>query len=199
MSQTPAPTPDDPTSPPKPDPVLSTAVQQSAQQIWLAGMGAFAKAQEEGGRVFEALVREGVALQRRTHAVAEERFVEASSKIGSMAEQVSSQAGQQWDRLESIFEERVAKSMNRLGMLSTKDMRALVARVDELTGQVAQLAERLAAAEAASQSGSPAAPTEGSGASPAQPEQLAMEQPVRQTPAAAAPAGAPNRRRSRSA
>lgn len=186
MSPTPESNSDEPSSPQRPDTALSTAVQQSAQQIWLAGMGAFAKAQEEGGRVFEALVREGLALQRRTHAVAEERIVEASSTIGSMAEQVSAQAGQQWDRLESIFEERVAKSLNRLGMPSIKDMRTLVARVDELSAEVAGLRQRL------SQLDTPAAEP-----GPAEGDPLAIEQPVRKTPsAAAAPAaGMPNRRR----
>ena len=40
----------------KPGAQLSSTVKDSAQQIWLAGLGAFAKAQEEGNKVFEALV-----------------------------------------------------------------------------------------------------------------------------------------------
>ena len=39
------------------DSQLAGAVKASAQQIWLAGMGAFAKAQEEGGKVFEEIGR----------------------------------------------------------------------------------------------------------------------------------------------
>ena len=52
---------------------LSDAVKESAQQIWLAGLGAFSKAQAEGGKVFEALVKEGVNMQRKTQTVAEEK------------------------------------------------------------------------------------------------------------------------------
>ena len=48
---------------------LSSTVKDSAQQIWLAGLGAFSKAQEEGGKVFEALVKEGMTIQRKTQAV----------------------------------------------------------------------------------------------------------------------------------
>ena len=48
---------------------LSSAVRESAQQIWQAGLGAFAKAQGEGGKVFESLVREGVSLHVRETAV----------------------------------------------------------------------------------------------------------------------------------
>src|SRR5690606_26098454 len=64
---------------------LSGAIKDSAQQIWLAGLGAFSKAQEEGGKAFESLVKEGLSIQRKTQAVAEERISEASSRMSSMA------------------------------------------------------------------------------------------------------------------
>jgi poly(hydroxyalkanoate) granule-associated protein len=60
---------------------LSSTVKDSAQQIWLAGLGAFSKAQEEGGKVFEALVKEGLTIQRKTQAVAEEKISEATSRM----------------------------------------------------------------------------------------------------------------------
>ncbi|WP_305806821.1 phasin family protein, partial [Stenotrophomonas sp. YIM B06876] len=60
---------------------FSSTVKDSAQQIWLAGLGAFAKAQEEGGKVFESLVKEGLSIQRKTQAVAEERISEATSRV----------------------------------------------------------------------------------------------------------------------
>ena len=59
---------------------LSGTVKDSAQQIWLAGLGAFSKAQEEGGKVFEALVKEGLSIQRKTQAVAEEKISEATDR-----------------------------------------------------------------------------------------------------------------------
>ena len=62
------------------DNALAGSVKDSAQQIWLAGMGAFSKAQEEGGKVFEALVKEGLSLQRKTQAVAEEKFGAVTGK-----------------------------------------------------------------------------------------------------------------------
>ena len=68
------------------DSQLAHSVKAQAQQIWLAGMGAFAKAQGEGGKVFEALIKEGVSLQRKTQAVAEERLTEVTGKMSAMAE-----------------------------------------------------------------------------------------------------------------
>ena len=119
------------------DSALAGSVKESAQQIWLAGMGAFAKAQAEGRQVFDALVKEGAALQKKTQSVAEEKFGDVSSKMTSMADDVTAKAGKQWDKLESIFEERTAKAMKKLGVPSSKDVEALMARIDALSAQVA--------------------------------------------------------------
>ena len=118
---------------------LTGTVKESAQQIWLAGLGAFAKAQEEGGKVFEALVKEGLSIQRKTQSVAEEKITEATSKMTSMATDIGSRASGQWDKLENIFEDRVAKALNRLGVPSAKDVEALIARIDELNASVQKL------------------------------------------------------------
>ena len=126
-------------------PPLSGTVKDSAQQIWLAGLGAFSKAQEEGGKVFEALVKEGMAIQRKTQSVAEEKLSEATTRMASMATDLSSKASGQWDKLESIFEERVSRVLNKLGVFSVKDVDALIARIDELNRNVARLSARQAA------------------------------------------------------
>lgn len=114
------------------DSPLTGSVKDSAQQIWQAGLGAFAKAQAEGTRAFEALVKEGTSLQRKTQAAAEERISEATSRMSHMATDISSKASGHWDKLENIFEERVAKALNKLGVPSAKDVNALIARIDEL-------------------------------------------------------------------
>ncbi len=118
---------------------FSGSVKESAQQIWLAGLGAFAKAQEEGGKVFESLVREGTTIQRKTQAAAEEKITEATSRMANMATDISSKASGQWDKLETIFEDRVSKALNKLGVPSAKDIEALTARIDELNRLVAKL------------------------------------------------------------
>jgi poly(hydroxyalkanoate) granule-associated protein len=128
---------------------LASSVKESAQQIWLAGMGAFSKAQEEGSKVFESLVKEGLTLQRKTQAVAEEKIGEVTGKMSAMAGSVTHKAGQNWDKLESIFEARTAKAMNKLGVPTAKDVDALVKRVDELAAAVAKLSKGAAPAKAA--------------------------------------------------
>lgn len=118
---------------------LAATVKESAQQIWLAGLGAFSKAQEEGGRVFEALVKEGVGIQKRTQAVAEEKLSEATTRMSSMANDLSSKASGQWDKLETIFEDRVSRAMKKLGVPSARDIESLVDRIDELQRTVSAL------------------------------------------------------------
>ncbi|HEY8047704.1 MAG TPA: phasin family protein [Ramlibacter sp.] len=121
---------------------LADTVKQSAQQIWLAGLGAFSKAQEEGGKVFEALVKEGMTIQRKTQSVAEERISEATNRMSNMANDISSKASGQWDKLENIFEDRVSRALKKLGVPTHKDINVLVARIDELNRNVAKLSAK---------------------------------------------------------
>ena len=121
------------------DSQLASTVRDSAQQIWQAGLGAFARAQGEGTKVFESLVKEGVSIQRKTQAVAEEKIGEVASKMSTLSADVQSKAGQSWDKLESIFEERVAKALAKLGVPSSKEVETLIGRIDKLSAQVAKL------------------------------------------------------------
>ena len=121
---------------------LGGSVKDSAQQIWQAGLGAFTKAQAEGNKAFEALVKEGVAIQKKTQAAAEEKISEAASRMTAMAGGITGKATGQWDKLETIFEERVAKALNKLGVPSAKDVNALIARIDELNASVQALSAK---------------------------------------------------------
>lgn len=135
----------------KSSPQLSSAVKDSAQQIWLAGLGAFAKAQEEGSKVFDALVKEGMSIQRKTQSVAEEKITEATSRMSDMASDIQSKAGNRWDKLENIFEERVAKALGKLGVPSAKEVNALAARVDHLDKTMMKMHGPAAAAQSGAQ------------------------------------------------
>lgn len=141
------------------DSQLAQSVKDSAQQIWAAGLGAFAKAQGEGGKVFEALVKEGLTLQKKTQSAAEEKLGAVTSKMSGMAGEVGAKAGQQWDKLESIFEERVASALKRLGVPTAKDIDALIARIDALSAATGvKPAARKAAAKPAAKAVAKPAP-----------------------------------------
>ena len=107
---------------------FSQTVKDSAQQIWLAGLGAFAKAQAEGMKAFNNLVKEGETLQSRSSKVASEKVAQAAAKASGT-----------WDKLEQVFEDRVARSLSSLGVPTKKDIETLSKRVAELTEVVQNL------------------------------------------------------------
>jgi poly(hydroxyalkanoate) granule-associated protein len=140
------------------DSALASQVKDSAQQIWLAGMGAFSRAQAEGTKVFETLVKEGASLQKKTQSAAEDKISEVTSKMSTMAGDVQAKAGQHWDKLEGIFEERTAKALKKLGVPSAKDVEALTARIEELGAKLAKMTKAAPAkAAAAKKAAKPAA------------------------------------------
>jgi poly(hydroxyalkanoate) granule-associated protein len=110
------------------DSQLSATIRESAQQIWLAGLGAFAKAQREGNKVFDALVHQGESIQQKTRKIAEGKVTEMAAKATGT-----------WDKLEQVFENRVARALNSLGVPTKHDVAALAKRVAELKAAVDKL------------------------------------------------------------
>ena len=114
----------------------SDRIKDSAQQIWLAGLGAFAKMQQEGSKAFEALVKDGAGMQKKTQQAAEETLAQAQQRMAGFASEFGTKAAGQWGKLENIFEERVARALEKLGTPTAADMAALQARVDALEAQL---------------------------------------------------------------
>ena len=128
------------------DTQLAEAVRTSAQQIWQAGLGAFAKAQEEGGKVFAKLVKEGTELQKRTQQLTNGKVSDVTGTVVKMADNVSKQAAGSWDKLEQVFEDRVSRSLKSLGVPTQDDIQTLTKRVEELSKAVAALSGKKPAA-----------------------------------------------------
>jgi poly(hydroxyalkanoate) granule-associated protein len=121
------------------DSKLADTIRNSAQQIWLAGLGAFSKAQEEGVKVFDALVKEGKGLEAKTRKLTEERVGEVTEQMNKATQTATAKANAAWDKLEQVFEDRVARSLNRLGVPTNKDIRSLSKQVEELSAAVKAL------------------------------------------------------------
>ena len=121
------------------DAPLTGSVKDSAEQIWQTGLGAFKTAQAEGSKAFEALVTQGVSLQRKTQSAAEEKISQATNKMSSMTHVITSNTSGKRDKLENIFENRVAKVLRQLGVFSAMDVSALIARIDGLDRSVKKL------------------------------------------------------------
>ena len=111
-------------------------IKDSAQQIWLAGLGAFAKMQQEGSKAFEALVKDGASMQKKTQQAAEETLTQAQARMAGFASDFGAKAAGGWGKLENIFEERVARALEKLGVPSAQEVAALQARVAALEAQL---------------------------------------------------------------
>jgi poly(hydroxyalkanoate) granule-associated protein len=111
---------------------LAADYKESSQQIWQAGLGAFAKAQAEGTKVFDALVKEGKRLQEKTQGTAQEQFADVTAKASALKAEFLSKATGQIGKLEGIFEERVAKALKQMGIPTKHDIAELHKKIDAL-------------------------------------------------------------------
>jgi poly(hydroxyalkanoate) granule-associated protein len=115
--------------------LLAKQVMDSAQKIWLAGLGAFARAQDEGGKVFNTLVEQGKEIEKKTRQIAGKAVENAKAQ----ASETMGKAAGKWDKLEQVFEDRVHRSLNRLGVVSSNDVEDLTRQVSELSESVRTL------------------------------------------------------------
>jgi poly(hydroxyalkanoate) granule-associated protein len=145
-------------SPHKPSDTADTP-QPPSNEVWLAGLGALAQVQAQGSKAFEKLVGDGLAFQRKSQEQAQQRLQEATARLTDLAQDFGQHATVRVDKLEHLFEERVAKALHRLGMPTLQDMQVLQARIHALEEQLAQTraAQPTAAKTAATQPA--AAPT----------------------------------------
>jgi poly(hydroxyalkanoate) granule-associated protein len=118
---------------------LAQAVLDSSHQVWLAGVGAFARAQQEGMKVFESLVQQGEKLERRTRQAAADTAAAARGAATAKAKEMQQMAGGTWDKLEQVFEDRVARALGKLGVYTQNDVQKLAKRVDALSAAVNEL------------------------------------------------------------
>lgn len=125
---------------------FAAPVVDSAREIWLAGLGAFAVAQQESGKLieqgnklFEKLVAEGAKLEDKTRNTAETAVGDIRGEVGNRVENVRQTAVDNWDKLENIFEDRVSRVLGRLGVPTADDVNKLSARVQKLSREVSKM------------------------------------------------------------
>jgi poly(hydroxyalkanoate) granule-associated protein len=137
---------------------LSQAVLKSSHQIWLAGLGAFARAQQEGMKVFDTLVSQGRQLESRTREAAADTALAARGAASARAKEMQKMAGGTWDKLEQVFEDRVARALSKMGVYTHNDVQRLAERVDALSDAVNRLIRQTPAKRTRAARKSPAQP-----------------------------------------
>jgi poly(hydroxyalkanoate) granule-associated protein len=118
---------------------LAATVCESAQQIWLAGLGAYSTAQAQGSKVFDALVKQGEAIQPVLQKAVESGFKEAAAKAAGTR-----------SRLERVFEDSAARSLKRFGVPTRKDVDTLSKRVLALSALIDRMTQEVSRKRTAS-------------------------------------------------
>jgi poly(hydroxyalkanoate) granule-associated protein len=118
---------------------MGQAVLDSSRHIWLAGLGAFSRAQAEGMKMFETLVKQGEVLEGKTRRAAVDTAAAARGAAQAKVKEVKQGVGGTWDKLEQVFEDRVARALSKLGVHTQNDVLRLSARVDRLSEAVNEL------------------------------------------------------------
>ena len=111
-------------------------IKQNAEKVWLAGLGALATAEEEGGKLFRGLMKKGESYEKKGLA----QFDKLKAKVEGVAETAKDRAGEAWGRVEDKVEDvedklddRVAVVLRKLGVPSKNEISTLTRRVEELT------------------------------------------------------------------
>jgi poly(hydroxyalkanoate) granule-associated protein len=115
---------------------LSKTLSESAQQVWLAGVGAFGRAQTEGTKLFEALIKEGLKFEKNALKFAGGQADVVRGAVESKVGQARERATDTWDRLEKVFEDRVQRALTKLGVPGRDDLADLTHKVDTLTAEL---------------------------------------------------------------
>ena len=117
------------------DSQLSQSVRESAHLIWLAGLGAFAKASDEGAKLFDMLIKEGEKIEEHTRESASTALAEVRESAGETRGAVADA----WDKVEQVFEDRLARVLGRLGVPGRDDVQELIRRIDALQAHIEEL------------------------------------------------------------
>lgn len=115
---------------------FARGMMESAQQIWLAGLGALSKAQQEGGKYFETLVEEGSKVQEKTRTYTQAQFEQAQRRAGPWVNEARKRTNDAFGKFEQMFDQRLARAMQRMQMPTREDFDSLAARVAELEREV---------------------------------------------------------------
>ncbi|NNH39287.1 phasin family protein [Acinetobacter terrae] len=104
------------------------------QQIWLAGLGAFSRAEEEGNKLFDSLVKVGEELESKTTEIADQTVEKVSEKAKESVTDTK-------DKVEKLIDHSVNHSLNRIGLVTVKDIQHLESLILQLHSKVDFLLE----------------------------------------------------------
>jgi poly(hydroxyalkanoate) granule-associated protein len=120
-------------------------VKLYARKIWLAGLGAYSKAGQEGAEYVKDLIKTGEEVEKKGKKIVDKQLDAANSEIDTIKEDVKGVKGKfdvQLHKVEKAFDHRVARALNRFGIASKHDVETLSAKLDGLTALLERVAHK---------------------------------------------------------
>lgn len=118
---------------------IKDEIKANAGKVWLAGLGALATAEEQGGKLFRNLVKKGEQYEKKGKS----QFEKLKAKVETLADAARERAEGAWERVEEkaeVVEERwddkVVGALRKVGVPSRQEIASLTNRVEELTALV---------------------------------------------------------------
>jgi poly(hydroxyalkanoate) granule-associated protein len=127
---------------------IVATVRNNAHQVWLAGLGAFAAVQSEGNKVFNMAQSESARVFATLVKQGQQIEARARQAAVKQAKIVSSKTSETVGKLEQVFEDRLSRSLRRLGVPTNNEVSVLARRVEDLTKTVKTLRQRKTPARA---------------------------------------------------
>ena len=108
-------------------------ISESVHRVWLAGLGALSAAEDEGTKLFTALVTRGRKYERTMKKPVDQATVEVKRKV----KDVRGRAGKTVKKIERAFDDQIDAALHRIGVPTRKEIAALSRKVEKLTQTIA--------------------------------------------------------------
>lgn len=128
---------------------LPDEVTGRAREIWLAGLGALARLEEEGDKVFQNLIERGKSYEDKRREQFEEATENLRSQQESFTEDVTERLDSATKSVEKAVSDTLSGTLGRLGVPTQNEVRGLSRRVGELSQKLDALSQMLDAQQTA--------------------------------------------------
>ncbi|HEX8692831.1 MAG TPA: phasin family protein [Longimicrobium sp.] len=122
---------------------IADGVTTRGRDVWLAGLGALATAEQEGTALYDRLVKQGETLVRRGETM-EKRGRE---RFDALKDEVEARREEAVEKVETTVYDPMVDALGRLGVPTRAEVGRLSAQVESLTERVNLLIARLERAQ----------------------------------------------------
>lgn len=122
---------------------LPDEISNRAREIWLAGLGALSRLEEEGDKIFSTLVERGSEYEAKRR----QQLSDAAGSIRKQQETLTKDVTQRFDdatkSVEKVVTDTLTGTLGRLGIPTRDEVRGLSHKVGELSKKLDALSKSL--------------------------------------------------------